>query len=156
MRPSLDQTYLKMLDVFAQRSTCRRRQVAAIITDSRGRVLSIGYNGVPSRFEHCTDVPCLGAQDPPGDTTRCLAVHAEQNALLQCQDLNQAHVIYCSCLPCFTCAKLICNTPIKGVVCAAPYADEAGFNLFVQKQLMIICEDRYYNYATGEFVSRAS
>jgi dCMP deaminase len=127
-RPTLNEVYLRMLDIFARRSTCTRRQVAAIITDAGGKVLSCGYNGVPKGFVHCNEGgPCLGRNDPKGDTRRCDAVHAEQNALLQCGSrLAEAHTLYCSCTPCFECAKLICNTNIKRVVVTEHYADTRG------------------------------
>src|SRR6266403_2848207 len=124
-RPSLDETYLKILPIQAQRSTCARRQVAAIITDARGVVLGTGINGVPINFPHCTNDPCPGAMDKPGNNENCRAVHAEQNAIMQAGDrIEKARTIYCSVTPCFACAKMICNTPIQRVVVSEPYADE--------------------------------
>lgn len=128
-RPTLDEFYLSLLDNLASRSTCARRRVAAIITDVRGRVLSMGYNGVPRGVTHCTDSPCDGVSDPPGNSSRCLAVHAETNALLQCRDLESACVIYCSCMPCFGCAKMILNTNIRRVVAKEKYAESEGGKL---------------------------
>lgn len=125
--------FLEMLDLVASRSTCIRRNVGAIITDEEGHVLSTGYNGVPSGFSHCIDHPCTGALDEPGNTSNCLAVHAEQNALLQCQDLRNAHTIYCSCVPCFVCAKMIANTNIEVVICKMDYADKRGIQLLLDK-----------------------
>lgn len=121
-----DEYYLKMLSLVAQRSTCARRAVGAIIVDEKHRVLSTGYNGVPNNFMHCITHPCLGASDPSGDTRRCMAVHAETNAVLQCSRLDLAHTIYVSCAPCFSCAKMLCNTNIKRVVCLEDYSDTDG------------------------------
>ncbi len=128
-RKSIDQYYLEMLALVASRSTCPRRAVAAIIVDRRGQVLSTGYNGVPSGYPHCLEQPCPGTRDQPGDSSNCMAIHAEQNALLQCKDLDRADVIYCSTMPCFTCSKLIANTPIKHVFYLEPYPDERGAGL---------------------------
>lgn len=121
LRLSHDEYFVSMLRLVAARSTCPRRQVGAIITDDKGHVLATGYNGVPSGFPHCTDEPCLGAEDPMGDTSRCEAIHAEANALLQCFRIDLASRLYVSCTPCFACAKLILNTPIQQVVCASTY-----------------------------------
>lgn len=132
LRPSLDQTYMRMLPIYAARSTCARRQVAAIITDQAGRLLGAGFNGVPRGFNHCTETRCPGAEDQPGNNTNCQAVHAEANAILQCQDLDLADIMYCSCTPCFECAKLICNTRIYKVIVAEPYADARGYDLLVK------------------------
>ena len=128
-RQSIDDYYLSILQVVAARSTCARRKVGAIITDDRSHVLSMGYNGVPSEVPHCTEQPCPGVEDQPGDNSRCQAVHAEQNAIMQCSSLRHARTIYVSCAPCFYCAKMICNTGIARVVCAEQYADDRGLSL---------------------------
>lgn len=131
MRPRAerDAYFLRMLELVASRGTCARRKVAAIIVDARDHILATGYNGVPRGFPHCIESPCPGRDDPPGDSRRCEAVHAEQNALLQCRDLERAATIYASCSPCFTCAKLIANTNITRVVCLEPYTDSAGWDV---------------------------
>lgn len=137
MRDNRDTYFVKMLDQVCSRSTCVRRSVGAIITDERGRILSTGYNGPPSGFDHCTqETPCPGAFDIKGDTRRCMAVHAEQNALLQCWRLDLAHTIYVSVTPCFVCAKMILQTPIKRVISIAPYAGDGGEELLLSKNLL--------------------
>ena len=123
-----DQYYLKMLDLVAARSTCVRRAVGAIIVDQDFHVLSTGYNGVPRHHPHCIEEPCLGAEDPRGDTTRCFAVHAEINAIMQCADINRAYCMYVSCTPCFECAKAIANTGIRRIVATEVYTG-AGYTM---------------------------
>ena len=44
MRPSLDAYFLAMLPLVAGRGTCPRRQVACILTDQEGRMVSMGYS----------------------------------------------------------------------------------------------------------------
>ena len=134
--------YLQMLKLVAARSTCIRRAVGAIITDKEGHVLSTGYNGVPRDFDHCIDNPCAGASQEPGNTTLCMAVHAEQNALLQCGDLSRAHTIYCSCTPCFVCAKMIANTNIEVIICEQGYADKRGLMVLLERGLTVEIEGK--------------
>jgi dCMP deaminase len=134
--------YLAMLKLVASRSTCARRAVGAIITDKEGHILSTGYNGVPKGFDHCIDTPCSGAKDEAGNTSFCMAVHAEQNALLQCLDLSKAHTIYCSCAPCFVCAKMIANTSIESIICESSYADERGLAILLERGCSIEIEGR--------------
>ncbi|MGB5617311.1 MAG: cytidine deaminase, partial [Desulfobacterales bacterium] len=52
----------------AQRSTCTRRAVGAIIVKDK-RILSTGYNGAPSGIRHCLEVGCLreSLQVPSGE-----------------------------------------------------------------------------------------
>lgn len=137
-RLTRDEYFLRLLRLISSRSTCVRRAVGAIITNQNGHVLSTGYNGVPKSFIHCTDHPCDGANDTAGNTSNCMAIHAEQNALLQCSSINDAYTIYCSCTPCFTCAKLIINTDIKRVVCENDYADKKGLRILLQKGCAVI------------------
>lgn len=133
-----------MLKLVAARSTCIRRKVGAIITDRDGHVLSTGYNGVPKNFDHCIDVPCLGAGSKPGDTSLCMAVHAEQNALLQCADLSRAYAMYCSCTPCFICSKMIANTEIQTVLCVEEYADKTGLTVLLEKGCIVEVAGKVY------------
>lgn len=134
MRLSKDRYFLELLKLVAERSTCGRRKVGAIITDAQGHVLSTGYNGVPSGVVHCIDVPCAGRDDSPGDSSRCMAVHAEQNALLQCSQLQSAHTIYVTCSPCFVCMKMLANTHIARIVCVETYTDQVGISLWTLSQ----------------------
>lgn len=131
MRPNLAQYYASMLNLVASRSTCPRRQVGAIITDYDGKVVSTGYNGVPSGYPHCIDVPCPGRSDESGNTARCYAVHAEANAILQAHTLEFAHTIYCSTQPCFECCKLLANTGIMNIFYLEPYPDTRGTEMLI-------------------------
>ena len=42
----------------AERSTCLRRQVGAVIVKDK-RILATGYNGAPPGMPHCLDIGCL-------------------------------------------------------------------------------------------------
>jgi dCMP deaminase len=149
MRLSKRDYFISMLSLCSSRGTCVRRKVAAIITDRDGHVLSTSYNGPPKNFEHCTsENPCSGAFDRPGDTSNCLAIHAEANALLQCGDLNRAHTMYCSCLPCFQCAKLIANTNIESVICESDYADKRGLGVLLNAGCIVDVAGTIYGMDT--------
>lgn len=135
IRPSLHETYLKMLSPLEQRTTCIRRGVACILTDSKGRVLSTGYNGVAAGEPHCN------RQDPVDKEHHnkcsefnfgqgqgleiCKAIHAEQNALLQCPSVDDISVAYVSCTPCIHCVKLLMNTSCQLIVAKEVYDSEA-------------------------------
>lgn len=140
-RPSLDEIYIRMLSIFAERATCTRRKVACILVDSKGRMLAAGYNGVPRNFMHCTDAPCPGASDSHGDNRNCEAVHAEQNAMLQCKDLDKVYTVYCSCTPCFECAKMLANLPcLRMVRVAEEYADTRGKSILERANITVYDE----------------
>lgn len=111
-RISYDEWVMQIAQVVAQRSTCIRRAVGCILTNKRGHILATGYNGRHAGAPHCNEGhPCRGANAPSGtDLDLCEAIHAEQNALLQCHDVYAIHAAYTTTFPCATCLKLLLNT----------------------------------------------
>lgn len=131
MRAPHEHYFLQIAKVVATRSTCPRRAVGALMVSRENTILSTGYNGVPAKFKHCIDYPCGGQDDAPGQTSRCLAVHAEQNAILQCKDTTLIHTLYVTVSPCFVCTKMLLNLPnLKRVVFIEKYPDERAERLW--------------------------
>jgi len=107
-----------MLDIascLAQRATCGKLAVGCVLVDTYGRIIGSGYNGVPRGMAHCTDEACPGSLDPKGSDT-CIAVHAEQNALLMCRDPEQIETCYTTHAPCLRCTKMLLNTSCKAII----------------------------------------
>lgn len=124
MRPDIDQWGLSMALLVADRSTCARRHVGAVLLNRRGHVLATGYNGVYAGAPHCNEGhPCNGASAKSGEALdQCQAIHAEQNALLQCRDVYDIYTCYVTVAPCVHCTKLLLNTSTERIVFLAPYA----------------------------------
>lgn len=115
-RITLEEMFMIIAGVVAQRSTCSRKQVGAVITDGL-RILSTGYNGVASGEVHCTETPCPGALYGSGEfLDTCSAIHAEQNAIARLPEFRYATHLYSTTEPCVSCTKLILATPIQHVV----------------------------------------
>lgn len=123
----LDTYFMNIAQVVAQRTTCIRRAVGAIIVDGHGYIISTGYNGAASHLPHCTDVGCRRdhLHIPSGtDLMNCEAVHAEANAIIQCAVHGTSTVggtLYCTHAPCAMCTKMIINAGIKRVVYRTEY-----------------------------------
>jgi len=115
MRPSKDEVMLAVALALATRATCRKRAVGCVLVDYKGRILSTGYNGTPAGLSHCTDFPCGGHILPPGSDS-CQAVHAEINALMQCQNTDAIDTCYTTCMPCNNCLKSLLNTECQRLV----------------------------------------
>ena len=113
-RPSIDEYYIEMTLLAAQRAGCPKRKVGVVITDANNRVLSTGYNSPPRDLPACTEVYCGAGV---GDAI-CISPHAEQAAIAACRDIQSARTIYISCSPCTECAKLIMATQIERIVFA--------------------------------------
>lgn len=118
-RQSWDAYFLDLARTTATRATCIRRKHGAVIVRDR-RIVSTGYNGGPSGYDHCTDGACpraLSDATQGHDYDRCIAIHAEANALLFSGPMERSNAtIYSTGAPCFGCAKLIANSGLGEVV----------------------------------------
>lgn len=150
MRPTRDEWGLQLAQVTASRSTCLRRSVGCVLVDKRGHILATGYNGVAAGQKHCNEKvvnfvsgskdlytrthvhACPGAQSPSGtNLDGCQAIHAEQNALLQCRNVWEIHTCYVTASPCMTCVKLLLNTSCQRIVFAEEYPHTEAAGLWV-------------------------
>ena len=139
-RPDIDEYFLKIASVVAERSTCRRHHVGAVAV--RGKhILSTGYNGAASGLKDCLELGCLrDDMNVPSGTRHevCRAIHAEQNVIIQATlhgvSLEGA-TIYVTHTPCILCAKMLVNAKIKRFVTFGEYADEAFRDLFEEANI---------------------
>lgn len=142
MRPSRDEWAMELALLTAKRATCLRRQVGCVLLNQRGHVLATGYNGVAAGQPHCNQYDhfhpvgfpdaCVGAHAPSGtNLDGCQAIHAEQNALLQCRDVYTIHAAYVTASPCLTCCKLLLNTSCERIYYAEEYPQPAAKELWV-------------------------
>ena len=126
-----------MAELVAERSTCRRRKVGWVLGDSNNHVVATGYNGVPTHFPHCLDEPCEGATAPSGESLeKCLAVHAEQNALLQLRS-NDILTAYLTVTPCITCAKMLANSRVKRIVANREYVQSLAVDVLDKAKIRV-------------------
>ena len=111
-----DEYFLKVADLLKERSTCPRRKVGCVLVDEHHNIIATGYNGNARGTDHCIDIPCPGALAKSGaDLDKCEAIHAEQNALLQCSDVMRIHKAYTTTQPCIHCMKLLMNTSVQEI-----------------------------------------
>ena len=122
MRPTNDQYFLGIAKSVSLRATCGRRQVGCVLTDKNHRILSTGYNSVATGIPHCPDEePCPGAMDKSGDSSRCIARHAEDIAITKCHDIFQIHTCYVTASSCIHCVRRLLDTSCKRIVFIEPY-----------------------------------
>lgn len=146
-RISRDDWAMELALTTAKRSTCCRRQVGCVLLNSRGHVLSTGYNGVAAGLPHCNDVEmvqreremvktypnaCPGAFSPSGtNLDGCYAIHAEQNALLQCRDVWEVETCVVTASPCISCCKLLLNTGCQAILFKEEYPHNDARSLWI-------------------------
>ncbi len=139
-RPDIDEYFLKIATVVAERSTCRRHHVGAVAVRDK-HILTSGYNGAPSGLKDCLELGCLRDELNIESGTRheiCRGIHAEQNVIIQAAlhgvDLTGA-TIYVTHSPCILCAKMLVNAKIKRFVTFGNYADESFRDLFKEAKI---------------------
>ncbi len=119
-RISKDDYFMKIAEVVSERSTCIKRKVGAVlIKDSY--IVSTGYNGAPSGFNHCTPLTCVRQNLKSGEKPElCRGVHAEINCIIQAAIHGTSIIgnttLYTTHFPCMSCLKLIINAGIKRLV----------------------------------------
>ncbi len=120
-RPSWDEYFMTITRQVAERSTCLRAKVGAVIVRDRN-ILATGYNGSPAGQPHCLDAGCLvyKSTTPAGEIEEnCFrTIHAEINAIAQAAK-NGAAIggadIYVTHTPCIHCFKTLLNTGITRI-----------------------------------------
>lgn len=136
-RPSWDEYFIKMAALVAERSTCLRHRIGAVIVKDK-RVLTTGYNGAVAGAVDCTVLGCVkdeqNLESGMGYET-CRAMHAEQNAIVQAAYSGisiQGATLYCTHTPCMICAKMIVNAGIKQVVSYHDFQGDKGAKIFLE------------------------
>ena len=131
----------------AKRSTCLRRQVGAVLVKDK-KILATGYNGAPSRLEHCLDIGCLREKQsiPSGERHElCRGLHAEQNAIIQAAyhgvEIRGA-TLYCTNHPCVICSKMVMNAGIDRIIYEDGYGDDLAAMMLVESGIEVERFDR--------------
>ena len=133
-RPGWDEYFMEIAHLVAKRSTCRRRQVGAVLVRNK-RILATGYNGAPSGLPHCLEIGCLREQlgIPSGQHLEiCRGIHAEQNAIIQAAlhgVSTEDSTLYCTDQPCSQCTKMLINAGVKEIIYENDYPDELALQL---------------------------
>ena len=114
---------------FAKLSHAKRAQVGCIIVKDN-RIISIGYNGMPSGWDNnCEDVYI----EPDGHSSSLRSkpevLHAETNAIAKVARSSEsclnAH-LFCTHMPCLDCAKIIHQSGIHTVYYDTDYVARKG------------------------------
>ena len=143
---SWDEYFMGVALLTAQRSKDNTSQVGACIVSRENKILSMGYNGMPTGcFDD--DMP-WEREGEPLKTKYMYVCHAELNAILNhasgTGSLKGAR-IYTTLFPCNECAKAIIQAGIRTIVYDCDkYADTPA--VIASKRMLDAAGVRYYKY----------
>ena len=156
VKQKLIEAYMKTAETFASLSTARRLHVGAIIVKD-DRIISIGYNGMPSGWDNnCEDE--IYCDDDTGEYRRQLypkdanqwisynlkskpeVLHAETNAIAKLAKSNESGMgatMFVTHAPCLDCAKLIYQSGISSVLYRNAYRDTTGITFLEKSKVKV-------------------
>ncbi len=146
-RLGVDEYFLKIASVVAERSTCCRHHVGAVAVRDK-HMLATGYNGAPAGLKDCLELGCLRDElnIPSGQRQEiCRGIHAEQNVIIQASLHGvslEGGTIYCTHTPCVLCAKILANAKIKRFVSFGRYNDDSFIDLFKEAGIEVDIKKR--------------
>jgi dCMP deaminase len=132
--------FMDTAERFAQLSSAVRLQVGAVVVKDN-RIISIGYNGMPSGWTNECEEEIGHVLDESGNIvetrtkTKDEVIHAEANAIIKLArdgESGNGSSLFCTHAPCIHCAKLIHGAGIEHVYFRESYRDELGID-FLEK-----------------------
>jgi dCMP deaminase len=128
MKQKLKQAYMKTAETFADLSHARRLHVGSIVVKD-DRIISIGYNGMPSGWDNNCEDTIQHSDDTVTLKSKPEVLHAETNAIAKLAKSNESGMgatMFITHAPCLDCAKLIYQSGISSVLYRDAYRDTSG------------------------------
>ena len=145
MKKKFIETYMDVAESFAKLSSAVRLQVGAIVVKD-DRIISIGYNGMPSGWDNCCEEVV-----PPNEwvefeqlKTKPEVLHAETNAIAKLAKSSESGLgatMFVTHSPCIECAKLIYQSGISTVYYKNNYRSDDGIKFLTKSKVRVINND---------------
>ena len=119
---------MQTAEIFAELSHARRLHVGAIIVKD-DRIISIGYNGMPSGWDNNCEDTIQNSDDTVTLKSKPEVLHAETNAIAKLARSTESGLnatMFITHSPCLDCAKLIYQSGIKRVFFGTAYRSTEG------------------------------
>jgi dCMP deaminase len=141
MKQKFIDAYMDVAERFAQLSSATRLQVGAIVVKD-DRIISIGYNGMPSGWDNCCEDEVWNVHDGSSELkTKPEVLHAESNAiakLARSPESGEGAAIFITHAPCIDCAKLIYQSGIATVYYKNDYRSTQGVEFLKKSNIWVI------------------
>lgn len=149
MKQKFIDAYMEVAKTFANLSSAKRLQVGAIVVKD-DRIISIGYNGMPSGWDNTCEECCDGGgpvgagcnhDHCTGPKTKPEVLHAEANAvskLARSSESAEGATIFITHSPCIDCAKLIYQSGITTVYYEENYRSTQGIDFLNKSGIKVV------------------
>jgi dCMP deaminase len=140
MKQKFIDAYMDVAERFAQLSSAKRLQVGAIVVKD-DRIISIGYNGMPTGWDNCCED--VVREDEVGfqvTKSKIEVLHAESNAVAKLAKSSESGLgatIFVTHSPCIDCAKLIYQSGISNVYYKTSYRNDDGIKFLKKSNVEI-------------------
>ena len=141
MKIKFIQAYIDVAERFAQLSSATRLQVGAIVVKD-DRIISIGYNGMPTGWDNCCED--VVREDEVGfqvTKTKAEVLHAETNAIAKLAKSGESGLgatMFVTHAPCIDCAKLVYQSGIATVYYKNDYRSTQGVEFLLRSGVEVI------------------
>ena len=141
MKIKFIQAYMDVAERFAQLSSATRLQVGAIVVKD-DRIISIGYNGMPTGWDNCCED--IIRTDEVGfqvTKTKAEVLHAETNAIAKLAKSGESGLgatMFVTHAPCIDCAKLVYQSGIATVYYKNKYRSTQGLEFLDKSGVEVI------------------
>jgi dCMP deaminase len=135
MKQKFIDAYMDVAERFARLSSAKRLNVGAIVVKD-DRIISIGYNGMPTGWDNCCE--------DSNNKSKPEVLHAESNAIAKLAKSGESGLgasIFITHSPCIECAKLIYQSGISTVYYKNPYRSSAGIEFLKKSKVKVIHND---------------
>ena len=140
MKQKFIDAYMDVAERFAKLSSAKRLQVGAIVVKN-DRIISIGYNGMPTGWDNtCEDVVEVHEDGGIVTKTKPEVIHAEANAiakLAKSSESGDGSTMFLTHAPCIDCAKQVYAAGIKKVYYRNSYRDTLGIDFLAKCDIMV-------------------
>ena len=135
-----DIAHMETAKIYAKLSSAKRLKVGCVIVKDR-RIISIGYNGMPSGWDNeCEEVEKEYDFFDGVLKTKKEVLHAESNAIAKVARSPESSfgaVLYCTHAPCLDCAKLIHQAGIVEVWYEEEYRNLEGLRFLAECDILV-------------------
>ena len=132
MKKKFVDAFMDVAERFAELSSATRLQVGAIVVKD-DRIISIGYNGMPTGWDNCCE--------DENNKSKPEVLHAESNAiakLAKSSESGEGATIFVTHAPCIDCAKLIYQSGITTVYYKNTYRSTQGLEFLEKSHIKVI------------------